>query len=560
MTWLIPASAVLVGVAAVAGARFVARRRLRTRAAESVGDDTSSPLAWHTDTSRVPLPRLTLSEISVDSQALQEEAESMSDLDTLNAFLADVRDSIGGDEAVFWRWSEQRDSVAPFAWSTPGTPKPRFFDVNAWGPLVRWSAQERMLNFDADAKVAVARLAVAPVEHDGRLLGVVSVARKEGLERGRAYIKSWLPRHAVQVGRLVALFEIRRSYSKAMRQSQALLSAARKVQGHKTQEALVKAISESALQVASATDAALIRWRGDVGKGWVHYATSGFRHPAPFALTAESLAARTCTEGTMLLIEDAGQLGTTSLFFEGDGGWNQGSVGIVPLKLEDRVIGAIVVATGESGALTRDETRNVMLLGALAGTSLEIVWEMEEVNRRARTDALTGLANRRAFDEHLGQQLLQADRFGHTVSLIVADVDHFKNVNDTWGHETGDIVLKSISKTLTAGVRAVDLCARFGGEEFAIVLPQTGLAGAVELADRLRKAVEAEPVVVVGAAPGAGADPIRVTISCGVACYPDGGLTREGLFAAADRALYEAKSAGRNQVKSAGAKPSGIVR
>src|SRR5687767_3004895 len=319
-SWLLPASAVLLLTAAIAGVRFLMRRKvLSAPPAEQAapGDDAlTTPLMWRTDASKIPAPRLTLSDISVDTQVQQEEAESAADMDTLNAYLADVRDSIGGDEAVFWRWSEKRDSVAPFAWSTPSVPRPRFFDVNAWGSLIRWSAAERMLTFDADDRVAIARLAAAPVEHDGQLLGVLSVARKEGLERGRAYIKSWLPRHAVQVGRLVSLFEIRRNYSKAMRQSQALLSAAKRVQGHKTQEALVKAISESALQISSATDAALIRWRGDVGKGWVHYATNGFGHPAPFPLTAESLAFRTCSDGTMLIIEDVTQLGTAPLFFE----------------------------------------------------------------------------------------------------------------------------------------------------------------------------------------------------------------------------------------------------
>lgn len=551
MTWLLAAFAILLLAGVVAGARYVARRR-------SIDDERGldvtvpPPLSWKPNAPRLPQPRITLSDVHPQVHEQAEEAESLSDFDTLVAYLTDVRDSIGGDEAVYWRWNEDRDSVKPYAWSTPGATAPRFFDM-AWGSLLRWSAQERMPTFDSDARVGIARLAAAPVEHEGQLLGVLSVSRKEGLERGRAHIKTWLPRYAVQVARLVSLFEIRKSYSKAMRQSQALLSAARRVQGHKTQEALVKAIAESALQISSASDAAIIRWRPDVAKGWVHYATPGFGHAAPFPITAESLSARACADGTMLLLEDVGNSGSAALFFERDGGWAKGSLGVVPLKLEDRVIGAIVVAAAEPGSLTRDEARNVTLLGALASTSLEIVWEMEEVSRRARTDALTGLANRRAFDDYLGQQVLQADRFGHSVSLIMADVDHFKKVNDTWGHEAGDTVLKSLAATLAEGVRAVDMCARYGGEEFAIVLPQTSLMGAVELAERLRRAVESTVVAV-------GGQDIQVAISCGVACYPEGVLTKEALFAAADRALYEAKSGGRNCVRSAGAKPTGAIR
>jgi len=500
------------------------------------------------------MPRPTVSDLRLDTQSMLEEAEVASDLATMDAFLADVRDSMGADEAVFWRWSEQRDTLAPASWSTVGASRPMHFDVSGWSGLVKWAAEARVIHFDTDARVAIARLAAAPVETDGRLLGVLSVARHEGLERGREHVKHWLPRHAAQVGRLVSTSELRREYSRHMRQSRALLSAVQRVQGHKSQEALCKAICTTALQVSSASDAAVIRWRADVAKGWVQYTTPGFRQRAPFQMSPNTLATRACQDGTLTLIEDTAKLtGDTSLFSDKDGGWPSGTVTIVPLVLEDRVIGAIVVAAERAGAVPQDEARNVTLLGALAAPSLEMVWEMEEVSRRSRTDALTGLANRRAFDDQIEQHLAQADRFGHPVSLILADVDHFKVVNDTWGHEAGDVVLKSIAGTLQEGVRTVDVCARFGGEEIAIILPQTALVGAVELADRLRAAVGANRI-------WAGGNDIPVTISCGVASYPDGALTKEAFFAAADKALYEAKNAGRNCVRSAAAKPTGTAR
>jgi diguanylate cyclase (GGDEF)-like protein len=502
----------------------------------------------------VMMPRPTVSDLRLDAQSLLEEAEVAADLETMDAFLADVRDSMGADEAVFWRWNEERDALAPASWSTPGASRPMHFDVGGWSGLVKWAAEARVIHFDTDARVAIARLAAAPIEFDGRLIGVLSVARHEGLERGREHVKQWLPRHASQVGRLVSMSELRREYSRHMRQSRALLSAVQRVQGHKSQDALCKSICTTALQVSSASDAAVIRWRADVAKGWVQYTTPGFRHRAPFQMSPDTLATRACMEGTLMLIEDVSILtGDKSLFFDGDGGWPSGTVTVVPLKLEDRVIGAIIVAAERAGAVPQDEARNVTLLGALAAPSLEMVWEMEEVSRRARTDALTGLANRRAFDEQIESQLAHADRFGHPVSLILADVDHFKVVNDSWGHEAGDVVLKSIAGTLQEGVRTVDVCARFGGEEIAIILPQTALVGAVELADRLRAAVGANRIWAAG-------NDIPVTISCGVASYPDGALTKEAFFAAADRALYEAKSAGRNCVRSAAPKPTGTAR
>ena len=136
----------------------------------------------------------------------------------------------------------------------------------------------------------------------------------------------------------------------------------------------------------------------------------------------------------------------------------------------------------------------------------------------------------------------ETDRFGGTCSLIMADLDHFKSVNDQYGHDAGDAVLRHVALVLGEAVRTVDLCARYGGEEIAVLLPQTSQAGAFELAERLRATLESRPTTHNGRE-------LKVTASFGVATYPVPVPYGDWLLLAADKALYEAKAAGRNCVK-----------
>jgi diguanylate cyclase (GGDEF)-like protein len=159
-------------------------------------------------------------------------------------------------------------------------------------------------------------------------------------------------------------------------------------------------------------------------------------------------------------------------------------------------------------------------------------------------DPLTGCYNRRGFERLLTHHVAGAQRHGRDLSLIMFDIDHFKQVNDTYGHPAGDAVLKAISKAVLCAVRKGDYLARYGGEEFIVVLPDTQILKAVELADRLRGIIETLDVPI----PDVGC--LRKTASFGVAClrhHPD----REALVRAADTMLYEAKTRGRNRVMPA---------
>jgi diguanylate cyclase (GGDEF)-like protein len=162
------------------------------------------------------------------------------------------------------------------------------------------------------------------------------------------------------------------------------------------------------------------------------------------------------------------------------------------------------------------------------------------VKRQAVTDELTGLANRRSFRESLDTELQRAERFGSGLALIVADLDDFKNVNDRFGHQAGDEVLRAFAEVLKGRIRGIDLAARLGGEEFAILLPETDAAGAEALAENLRLAVAKLAVPI-------GSEEIRVTASFGVAAFPESEGADE-LMTAADLALYSAKRHGKDRV------------
>ena len=166
----------------------------------------------------------------------------------------------------------------------------------------------------------------------------------------------------------------------------------------------------------------------------------------------------------------------------------------------------------------------------------------ERLRELATSDSLTGLANRRHFLELARQELMRAERYGRDISLLIMDIDHFKRVNDTFGHEMGDRVLKAVADVSRESLRNIDILARVGGEEFAALLPHTALEQAASVAERVRLAVADKAVL-------AGRGPLHVTISIGVSEAASSSLDLDSFLRCADEALYAAKRAGRNRVE-----------
>ena len=172
---------------------------------------------------------------------------------------------------------------------------------------------------------------------------------------------------------------------------------------------------------------------------------------------------------------------------------------------------------------------------------------LQEVQRDAATDALTGLNNRRTFEAKLREAAGYAMNSGAPLSLAIFDVDHFKRVNDTWGHQIGDQVLRLVASTLTSLIRPTDIAARYGGEEFGIILPATPTASAAEVSNRIRRAFEGKRMI----ARNSDTTIDGLTVSAGVARY-DPGEPLSDWVERADKALYAAKEAGRNRVMVSG--------
>jgi diguanylate cyclase (GGDEF)-like protein len=211
-----------------------------------------------------------------------------------------------------------------------------------------------------------------------------------------------------------------------------------------------------------------------------------------------------------------------------------------PLIVRGEVIGSVLAE--HPLPLTTDEHRRIRESVNQAAPVLGNLRNLAIVELRAATDALTGLPNRRAIQATLQRMIAQASRTLSPMSALMLDLDHFKNINDQYGHDRGDEVLAGVGAALQSTLRASDFAGRWGGEEFIILLPDTGMQEAVKLAERVRASVAEIDVPAVGT---------RVTISIGIATVPDHASDAEHLQRSADRALYTAKRKGRDRVETA---------
>jgi diguanylate cyclase (GGDEF)-like protein len=225
--------------------------------------------------------------------------------------------------------------------------------------------------------------------------------------------------------------------------------------------------------------------------------------------------------------------------------------GCLPLVAHGETLGLLHILPGidRLPALGEDTERLAAGVAAVLGLSFANLRMRDNLRDQSTRDHLTGLLNRRSMEDALEREVGRAQRLGSPLSLLVLDLDHFKRVNDAFGHQFGDSLLREIGQVLRLNVRSSDVACRYGGEEFLVLLPGADLESARGRAERLRELVEQVGTAQAGRIFG------PMTLSVGLAAFPEHGVSGRALLEAADRALYEAKQQGRNRVVVASAAP-----
>jgi diguanylate cyclase (GGDEF)-like protein len=348
---------------------------------------------------------------------------------------------------------------------------------------------------------------------------------------------------AIYIRGILTFQEARAGAAADKRRLRTLLHGLTRTPGELDIESFAPELCHTAAELVEGTGAALAFWHGD--HGTVLAAVGGDGGPRPgdiFGPPASELAL--AVRADAMLVRTAGEwnLGRTNVVHPHER-WDARPrcLAALPLRTADGTIGVLAVWSSRAPTFDPELLDLLHMMGPYAAIHLHHAMQYGSIKESAARDPLTLLRNRRSFDDVFGAETARFDRYGRPLALLMLDLDHFKAVNDRYGHEAGDEVLRRAAAILAECVRDVDTVARFGGEEFVVLMPETPLKAALEAGERIRAAIEATPVPWRGSS-------IPLTISIGVAAAPEIVATPAELISSADVALYDAKGQGRNRV------------
>lgn len=395
-------------------------------------------------------------------------------------------------------------------------------------------ASERQFMLEAGLKSLLA----LPLKTNGGMAGLVLLLESRAVRQFNPHevlIGHLLARHAsmaIERARLLEAAERRAAQLEAL--YRASLSLTSSLDLHQVLDAILKSTMEL---IRGSQDAHIFLYEDErlmFGAALWEDGSKGtpFAEPRPAGLTYS-----VARQGEAIVVQDVRTHPLYADMPEDWSGW-QGSIVGLPLKIGERVVGVMNVANERPHAFGESSLRLLRLLGDQAAIAIENARLHRLVVEQARTDIITGLNNRRALDRRLEEEVQRSIRYGRPFSLIMIDLDNFKQVNDTYGHPVGDQILKQVGACLRKMVRDIDLLARFGGDEFALVLTETDEAAGEKLARRVQQAVEACELKLPDGTP------LRLTVSMGMATFPTHADSATTLLVAADQALYVAKHSG----------------
>jgi diguanylate cyclase (GGDEF)-like protein len=352
---------------------------------------------------------------------------------------------------------------------------------------------------------------------------------------------------AVYIRGIITFQEARAGAAADKRRLRTLLHGLTRTPGELDIDSFAPELCHTAAELVEGTGATLAFWHGDHGTVLAAVGEDGGPRPGDiFGPPAAELAL--AVRADAMLVRSAGEwsLGRTHVAHPHER-WSARprSLAALPLRTASGTIGVLAVWSSRAQALNPEPLDLLHMMGPYAAIHLQHAMQYGSIKESAARDPLTLLRNRRSFDEIFSAETARFERYGRPLSLLMLDLDHFKSVNDRFGHEAGDEVLRRAAGIAESCVRDVDTVARFGGEEFVVLMPETPLKSALEAGERIRAAIEGASVSWRGS-------PIPLTVSIGVASAPETATTPAELISSADAALYEAKRQGRNRVLAGG--------
>ena len=455
--------------------------------------------------------------------------------------LENIRAAHNADRAVLWQIRNDGERATPWIVRGGVFPEPVFL----LGDVLGWAARENMTvrhdrKPDWALPVTVA-CAVVPVR-SGSTIALLSLEFADvralpeivDLERVTQYLASLID------------LEHERDIGQAQRdQLNAIASILRRLPPELETERFAEQIALFAVQLTHATGAAVCEWEREKGRVLAVATDREGPRPGLIFVVGESESALAARAGDTLFREGRGRDAPPVIAHEESFAVRPRTVVAVPLLVQGETVGVLTLWTTE-GELDAEAVGWLETLAPYVALQLRHSREYGQMRERADRDRLTSLYNRQAFDALLAAEVARYQRYLRPFTLLLLDVDHFKSINDRYGHPTGDAVLANVGRVLTRTLREVDVAARYGGEEFAVLLPETELDIGHDIAERLRAAVAGSVVHAPGGQ-------ISVTVSVGISACPACAGDPDGLIRTADAALYASKQHGRNQVTAAAA-------